>query len=60
MTNVTSSVAAADCVFCQVVDATGPPHERVAETSRALAFMNASPAAFGHALVIPQEHAADI
>jgi diadenosine tetraphosphate (Ap4A) HIT family hydrolase len=48
------------CLFCAIVSGNGPPHETVAETPRALAFMNANPAGFGHMLVIPKAHAIDI
>jgi histidine triad (HIT) family protein len=48
-----------DCVFCSIV-AKARPAVFLAETDRAFAFMNANPAGFGHALVIPKAHATDI
>jgi histidine triad (HIT) family protein len=47
------------CVFCRIVTGEAP-HHIVAETHSAMAFMNAHPAVFGHVLVIPKRHAADI
>jgi len=48
-----------DCIFCAIV--TGDlPAERIAETDRALAFMDINPATRGHALVIPKQHAEDL
>ena len=47
-----------DCLFCQIV-AGDIPAIRIAETERAIAFMDIFPAAPGHALVIPKAHAAD-
>ncbi|MGZ4129722.1 MAG: HIT family protein [Actinomycetota bacterium] len=52
--------ASRECVFCSIVTGGGRPHEVVAETPRAVAFMNAEPAVFGHVLVIPKAHAATI
>jgi len=47
------------CVFCSIVagDASSYP---VAESDRALAFLDINPAAEGHTLVIPKAHADDI
>ena len=53
-------MSAANCVFCGIVATNDPPHEIVAETARAIAFLNADPAAFGHTLVVPKAHADDI
>jgi histidine triad (HIT) family protein len=50
----------AGCVLCDIVDGTAAPHERIAETDRALAIMDANPAALGHALVVPKTHIRDI
>lgn len=47
-----------DCLFCKIVDGEIPAM-RIAETERALAFMDIFPAAPGHALVIPRAHADD-
>jgi histidine triad (HIT) family protein len=47
-----------DCLFCRI--ASGDlPATRIAETDRAIAFMDIFPAAPGHALVIPRAHAED-
>ena len=49
-----------DCVFCTM--ATSPekvPH-RIAESERALAFLDIRPIRKGHALVIPKTHAVDL
>ena len=47
-----------DCLFCRI--ATGDvPAVRIAETDRAIAFMDIFPAVPGHALVIPRAHADD-
>ncbi len=48
-----------DCVFCSILAGTAAA-EPIAETDDAFAFMNANPAALGHALVIPRAHAVDI
>ncbi|HJU57151.1 MAG TPA: HIT family protein [Actinomycetota bacterium] len=48
-----------DCVFCDIV-AGHKPAEVVAETERALAFMDINPATDGHSLVISKAHANDI
>jgi histidine triad (HIT) family protein len=52
-------VPGGSCVFCAIV-AGEAPAERVTETGRALAFVNANPAGPGHMLVIPKIHAVDI
>ncbi|MGI9117255.1 MAG: HIT family protein [Gaiellales bacterium] len=48
-----------DCLFCRIV-AEEIPAVRIAETDRAIAFMDIFPAAPGHALVIPRAHADDV
>jgi histidine triad (HIT) family protein len=48
-----------DCIFCAIVAGTAPAH-RVAETDRALAFMDIFPASRGHTLVIPKAHSANL
>ncbi|MFN8185397.1 MAG: HIT family protein [Candidatus Nanopelagicales bacterium] len=48
-----------DCIFCAIV-AGDLPSQQIAETQRALAFMDISPATRGHCLVIPKRHAADL
>ena len=47
-----------DCLFCRIA-AGELPAARIAETERAIAFMDIFPAAPGHALVIPRAHADD-
>ena len=46
-------------LFCGIV-AGAIPSERIAETERAIAFMDINPATRGHLLVVPREHAADL
>ncbi|CAJ1019512.1 putative Scavenger mRNA decapping enzyme C-term binding/HIT domain containing protein [Leishmania utingensis] len=47
---------AANCIFCKII--TGEiPCAKVAETSRAFAFMDINPLSRGHVLVIPKQHA---
>lgn len=50
---------ASECIFCAIV-AGELPAIVIAENERAIAFMDINPATRGHALVIPQAHAADI
>jgi histidine triad (HIT) family protein len=47
------------CAFCAIVHGTSEA-EVIAETEASVAFMDAEPAAFGHVLVVPKRHAADI
>jgi len=47
------------CIFCAIVAGTSPSYP-VAESDRALAFLDINPATRGHTLVIPKRHAADI
>ncbi len=53
---MTSSFA---CIFCAIVAGDAPSHV-VAESDRALAFLDINPAVEGHALVVPKAHADDI
>ena len=46
---------ASHCPFCAVVRGVGPAH-LVAESPLALAFLDQSPAADGHTLVVPRRH----
>ncbi|WP_200532033.1 HIT family protein [Halorubrum sp. LN27] len=46
----------ADCIFCSIVDG-DIPARTVHETDDVLAFLDASPLARGHTLVIPKSHA---
>lgn len=48
-----------DCIFCRIV-AGEIPATVVAESERALAFLDVGPWTDGHALVIPRRHATDI
>ena len=48
-----------DCIFCKIVAGEIPAH-KVYEDERTLAFLDIMPAARGHTLVIPKEHAAGI
>lgn len=48
-----------DCVFCGIVAGT-VPSTTIAETERAIAFMDNNPVTPGHALVIPRAHAVDL
>lgn len=48
-----------NCIFCKIL-AGELPATRIAESERAIAFMDINPGTPGHALVIPREHAADL
>lgn len=48
-----------DCIFCKIL-AGELPSARIAETERAIAFMDINPGTRGHALVIPREHSKDL
>lgn len=48
-----------DCIFCKIVRGDIPAHI-VYEDDATLAFLDISPAARGHALVIPREHTPDL
>lgn len=47
------------CIFCQIIAGEIPSH-KVHEDDATLAFLDIHPAARGHTLVIPKEHAADL
>ncbi|KAG5483697.1 hypothetical protein LSCM4_04848 [Leishmania orientalis] len=47
---------AAPCIFCKIVQG-DIPCAKVAETSKAFAFMDINPLSRGHLLVIPKQHA---
>lgn len=58
---MTAIDTSATCVFCKIADRSDElEHERLAESASAVAFMNAEPAALGHALVIPRIHVQNI
>ena len=44
-----------DCIFCKIVN-NELPYYKVYEDDLTLAFLDISPAAIGHTLVIPKEH----
>jgi histidine triad (HIT) family protein len=48
-----------NCIFCGIV-AGDIPSTRVAETDRAIAFMDINPGTTGHLLVVPREHSTDL
>ena len=48
-----------DCLFCKIV-AGEIPATIVGEDERTVAIMDINPATFGHVLVIPRTHAADL
>jgi histidine triad (HIT) family protein len=48
-----------NCIFCSIVGGEASSH-RVAESERALAFLDVNPATEGHTLVVPKVHADDI
>ena len=48
-----------DCIFCKIVRGEAPS-QMVQEDERTVAFMDISPWAKGHALVIPREHARNL
>ncbi|MGA7862132.1 MAG: HIT family protein [Thermoplasmata archaeon] len=51
---------AEDCIFCQMAqDRSMVPHW-IAESERALAFLDIHPIRTGHCLVIPKSHAVDL
>lgn len=53
------SVNVPDCIFCKIVQGVIPSH-RVLETEDALAFLDVSPLAPGHTLLIPKLHCENI
>jgi histidine triad (HIT) family protein len=48
-----------DCIFCRIV-AGEVPSTTIAQTERAIAFMDINPVTHGHALVVPREHSTDL
>ncbi|MFO7727711.1 MAG: HIT family protein [Desulfonatronovibrio sp.] len=48
-----------DCIFCQIVRG-DVPCTRVYETEEILAFLDISPVAKGHTLIIPKKHVVNI
>ena len=47
------------CIFCEIVKGDVPSY-KVRETGRALAFLDIHPISWGHTLVVPKAHAADL
>jgi len=47
------------CVFCRIISGEVPAH-KVYEDEKVLAFLDVSPAATGHTLIIPKNHVARI
>jgi histidine triad (HIT) family protein len=58
-TNTVDVMSATDCVFCGIA-AGVLPSTQIAESERALAFLDINPVTRGHALVIPRAHAQDL
>jgi histidine triad (HIT) family protein len=54
-----SATRDSDCLFCSIV-AGDAPASRIHEDEHTLAFMDINPATWGHALVVPKAHAADL
>ena len=48
-----------DCIFCRIIAGEIPSH-KVYEDSETLAFLDINPAARGHTLIIPRQHASDL
>lgn len=47
------------CVFCAILGGSIPSH-KVRETARSLAFLDIHPLSWGHTLVVPKVHAAEL
>jgi histidine triad (HIT) family protein len=54
-----SAMAAADCIFCRIVEGRSPC-EAIFADETSLAFMDINPANDGHCLVIPRAHFSDL
>lgn len=48
-----------DCIFCGII-AGAIPSTTIAQSERAIAFMDINPVTHGHALVVPRAHATDL
>lgn len=48
-----------NCIFCKIIAGEIPCH-KIFENEKVLAFLDISPAAYGHTLIIPKKHFADI
>ncbi len=51
--------SSAPCLFCAIVRGAVPAH-KVRETERSLAFLDIHPLSWGHTLVVPKAHAAEL
>ena len=51
--------APSPCIFCAIVRGEVPVH-KIRETERAVAFLDVNPLSWGHTLVVPKAHAADL
>lgn len=49
----------APCIFCEIVAGRAPKH-LVHEDERTMAFLNITPAARGHTLVVPKRHSRNV
>jgi histidine triad (HIT) family protein len=49
-----------NCIFCEMAVDPAQVGHRIAESERALAFLDIHPIRKGHALVIPKQHAQDL
>ena len=58
-TTVPSVNAEPDCIFCGIV-AGAVPSTTIAQSERAIAFMDINPVTHGHTLVVPRSHATDL
>ena len=48
-----------NCLFCSIASGAAPSH-KIAETAKAVAFLDIHPLSRGHALVIPKVHGASL
>lgn len=48
-----------DCLFCKIIDGSIPA-KRVAESTNFIAFLDISPAAAGHTLLVPKKHSTNL
>lgn len=56
---VSSVIAEPDCVFCGIV-AGAISSMTIAQSERAIAFMDINPVTYGHTLVVPRAHVTDL
>jgi histidine triad (HIT) family protein len=48
-----------DCIFCKIIDGSIPA-KRIAESTNFLAFLDISPTALGHTLIVPKKHSTNL